>query len=69
MKCPNCNYQINLISVAEFAQRVDCHRRTVENRILAGELDSIDTSLGRMIPAELVDSFKRKRGAKKSGRK
>lgn len=66
MKCPNCNYQINLISVVEFAQRVGVSRGTVENRIKAGELEYIDTSLGRMIPAELVDSFKRKRGAKKS---
>lgn len=64
MKCPNCNYELNLISVVEFADRVGVSRGTVENRIKAGELECFGTSLGRMIPAELVDSFKRKRAKK-----
>jgi len=68
MKCPNCNYELNLISVKDFADAVGVHRRTVENRIKAGELDCIDTSLGMMIPAELIKTFERKRGAKGEGR-
>jgi len=63
MNCPHCNAELKLISVTEFAQAVNAHRRTVENRIVAGELYCINTSLGKLIPAELTKTFELKRGA------
>lgn len=64
MRCPHCNCQIKLLSVKDFADIVGVHRRTIENRIKAGEIECFDTTIGRLIPANLVDTFKKKRGAK-----